>query len=71
MDFTLSFHLYSLHVGGSLTLLAAHPSGGFQDGCQARMERGKQYEDMAKGQNDVNLISSVYYMCFNIPVRAS
>lgn len=66
MAFTLSFCLLFLHVDGSLTLPAAHPSSGFQNGCQA-CTGGKQYEAMTRRQNDVNLISSVYYICFNIP----
>lgn len=44
------------------TILAAHPSGGFQDGCQACTEGGREYEAMTKRQSGVNFVSSVYYV---------
>ena len=67
----LLYGLFLLHVDGFLALLGAHHSdpGWFPAGCQACMEGGKEYEAMTKRQNDVNLISSIYYTFFNIPVR--
>lgn len=38
-------------------------------GARHAQKEGGQYEAMTKRQNDINLISSVNYTYFNIPVR--